>query len=227
MPAAPHKKSTASGGAPDNGTADAGRLRGRALIVPTLLLLLGGISYGGIFSANKLAAGVSFPVFAYTFWIALFAGLALLIVGAVAGTLPPVSRRAPPAIPPPRLAGGDAAGAGDRLRRARASGRRCHPCAHSGAGAHVSDVLCHAAGALRGAEPRGIGSRRGRRAADRAARSGPARCRRLGVDAGGAGGRGRGRPAQMLSLLPTGRRRRIRSRSPAASCSLPPPSCYR
>ena len=92
MPAAPREKKTASGGSPDIGTADAGRLRGRALIVPTLLLLLGGISYGGIFSANKLAAGVSFPVFAYTFWIALFAGLALLIVGAVAGTLPPVSR---------------------------------------------------------------------------------------------------------------------------------------
>ena len=92
MRAAPPEKDTTQGGAPDIGTADAGRLRGRALIVPTLLLLLGGISYGGIFSANKLAAGVSFPVFAYTFWIALFAGLALLIVGAVAGTLPPVSR---------------------------------------------------------------------------------------------------------------------------------------
>ena len=93
MPAAPpDKNNTPRGGAPDDGTADAGRLRGRALIVPTLLLLLGGISYGGIFSANKLAAGVSFPVFAYTFWIALFAGLALLIVGAVSGNLPPLSR---------------------------------------------------------------------------------------------------------------------------------------
>ena len=93
MPAAPPEKNNATqGGAPDGGTADAGRLRGRALIVPTLLLLLGGISYGGIFSANKLAAGVSFPVFAYTFWIALFAGLALLIVGAVTGNLPPTSR---------------------------------------------------------------------------------------------------------------------------------------
>ena len=92
MPAAPREKKTASGGAPATDAAGGERLRGRALIVPTLLLLLGGISYGGIFSANKLAAGVSFPVFAYTFWIALFAGLALLIVGAVAGTLPPVSR---------------------------------------------------------------------------------------------------------------------------------------
>ena len=93
MPAAPpDKNNTTQGGAPETGTADAGRLRGRALIVPTLLLVLGGVSYGGIFSANKLAAGVAFPVFAYTFWIALFAGLALLIVGAVAGTLPPVSR---------------------------------------------------------------------------------------------------------------------------------------
>ena len=93
MPAAPSENNNATqGGAPDGGTADAGRLRGRALILPTLLLLLGGISYGGIFSANKLAAGVSFPVFAYTFWIALFAGLALLIVGAVTRNLPPVSR---------------------------------------------------------------------------------------------------------------------------------------
>ncbi len=68
------------------------RLRGRALLLPTLLLLLGGIAYGGIFSANKLAASVSFPVFAYTFWVALFAGLALLIVGALTGNLPQVSR---------------------------------------------------------------------------------------------------------------------------------------
>ena len=50
------------------------RLRGRALLVSTLLLILGGVAYGGIFSANKFAASVSFPVFAYTFWIALFAG---------------------------------------------------------------------------------------------------------------------------------------------------------
>ena len=93
MPAAPPENNNATqGGAPETGTADAGRLRGRALIVPTLLLLLGGISYGGIFSANKLAAGVSFPVFAYTFWIALFAGLALLIVGGFTGNLPPASR---------------------------------------------------------------------------------------------------------------------------------------
>ena len=93
MPAAPpEKKNATQGGAPETGTADAGRLRGRALVVPTFLLFLGGISYGGIFSANKFAASVSFPVFAYTFWIALFAGLALLMVGAVAGKLPPVSR---------------------------------------------------------------------------------------------------------------------------------------
>ena len=91
MPAAPPETDTTDG-APAADAGDAGRLRGRALIVPTLLLLLGGISYGGIFSANKLAVGASFPVFAYTFWIALFAGLALLIVGAVAGTLPPMSR---------------------------------------------------------------------------------------------------------------------------------------
>ena len=116
MPAAPREKKTASGGAPatDAARQTPERLRGRALIVPTLLLLLGGISYGGIFSANKLAAGVSFPVFAYTFWIALFAGLALLIVGAVAGTLPPVSRAHLLQYLRLALARGDAAGAGDR-----------------------------------------------------------------------------------------------------------------
>ena len=92
MPAAPPQNDTTQGGGPDGGTTDSRRPRGRALLVPTLLLLLGGIAYGGIFSANKLAAGVSFPVFAYTFWIALFAGLVLLIVGALTGTLPPMSR---------------------------------------------------------------------------------------------------------------------------------------
>lgn len=91
MPAAPPEKNKASGGAPATG-GDGGALRGRALVVPTLLLLLGGISYGGIFSANKLAASAAFPVFAYTFWIALFAGVALLIVGALSGNLPPLSR---------------------------------------------------------------------------------------------------------------------------------------
>ena len=93
MPAAPPEKNNATkGGAPDGGTADAGRLRGRALIVPTLMLLFGGIAYGGMFSANKIVAGVDFPVFAYTFWMALFAGLTLLLVGAVTGTMPPISR---------------------------------------------------------------------------------------------------------------------------------------
>ena len=61
------------------------------MLLPTLLLLLGGIAYGGMFSANKLTASVSFPVFAYTFWVALFAGLALLIVGTLTGNLPRAS----------------------------------------------------------------------------------------------------------------------------------------
>ena len=93
MPAAPPENNNATkGGAPDGGTADTRRLRGRALIVPTLMLLFGGIAYGGMFSANKIVAGVDFPVFAYTFWMALFAGLTLLLVGAVTGTMPPISR---------------------------------------------------------------------------------------------------------------------------------------
>ena len=103
MPVAPPEKNDTQGAQAPGAGASAGkseasasggpeRPRGRALIVPTLLLVLGGVAYGGMFSANKLAAGVSFPAFAYTFWIALFAGLALLIVGAFTGTLPPTSR---------------------------------------------------------------------------------------------------------------------------------------
>ena len=197
MPAAPpEKKNATQGDAPGTGTADAGRLRGRALIVPTLLLLLGGISYGGIFSANKLAASVSFPVFAYTFWIALFAGLALLIVGAVTGKLPPTSRAhllqylrlALLAVMLPVLATAIAA-------RELPAGvitlvLTLVP------GGHLPHVLRHTDGALRGAEPCGPRSRRRRRVADRAARAKLARGRRLGVDAGGAGGRGRCRGLQ-------------------------------
>lgn len=82
----------ADGPRPAAAAAGPARLRGRALLVPTLLLILGGVAYGGIFSANKLAAGVSFPAFAYTFWVALLAGAALLIVGALTGNLPGASR---------------------------------------------------------------------------------------------------------------------------------------
>ena len=93
MPAAPlEKKNATQSGAPATDAVGGERLRGRALIAPTLMLLFGGIAYGGMFSANKIVAGVDFPVFAYTFWMALFAGLVLLLVGAVTGTLPPTSR---------------------------------------------------------------------------------------------------------------------------------------
>ena len=60
-----------------------GRLRESGLVLPTVLLLLGGISYGSLFTANKIAIDAGFPFIAYAFWQALFASAALLILSAV------------------------------------------------------------------------------------------------------------------------------------------------
>ena len=38
------------------------------LIFPTVLLLLGGVSYGSVISANRLAVEAGFPFIAYAFW---------------------------------------------------------------------------------------------------------------------------------------------------------------
>lgn len=68
------------------------RSQGRTfLVVPTLLLFAVGISYGSVFSANKLAAGAGFPYIAYTFWVALFAAVMLFVLAAVTGQLPKLS----------------------------------------------------------------------------------------------------------------------------------------
>lgn len=48
------------------------------LLVPSALLLLGGIAYGSMFSANKMAVDAGLPVMAYAFWQALFAAVILL-----------------------------------------------------------------------------------------------------------------------------------------------------
>ena len=50
-------------------------LRQSRLLLPTVLLLLGGISYGSLFTANKIAIDAGFPFVAYSFWQALFAGV--------------------------------------------------------------------------------------------------------------------------------------------------------
>ena len=59
------------------------RLRENRLTVPTVLLLLGGISYGSLFTANKIAIDAGFPFIAYSFWQALFAGVVLLALSAI------------------------------------------------------------------------------------------------------------------------------------------------
>ena len=67
-------------------------LRDSKLLLPTLLLLLGGISYGSLFTANKIAIDAGFPFIAYAFWQALFAGTVLLVLSAVFSKLPSLRR---------------------------------------------------------------------------------------------------------------------------------------
>ena len=63
-------------------------LRQSRLTVPTVLLLLGGISYGSLFTANKIAIDAGFPFIAYAFWQALFAGTVLLVLSAIVSRPP-------------------------------------------------------------------------------------------------------------------------------------------
>ena len=65
-----------------------GRLRTNRLMLPTVLLLLGGISYGSLFTANKIAIDAGFPFIAYSFWQALIASAALLVLSAIFSRLP-------------------------------------------------------------------------------------------------------------------------------------------
>ncbi len=63
-------------------------LRANRLLLPTVLLLLGGISYGSLFTANKIAIDAGFPFIAYSFWQALFASVVLLVLSAIFSKLP-------------------------------------------------------------------------------------------------------------------------------------------
>ena len=54
--------------------------RPKSLVIPATLVIVGGVVYGSLFAANKIAIEVGFPFIAYTFWQSLFAGVALLIV---------------------------------------------------------------------------------------------------------------------------------------------------
>ena len=67
-------------------------LRQSRLLLPTVLLLLGGIAYGSLFTANKIAIDAGFPFLAYAFWQALFAGTVLLVLSAIVSKPPSLGR---------------------------------------------------------------------------------------------------------------------------------------
>lgn len=63
------------------------------LLIPTFLLLLGGTSYGSIFTANKLAVDAGMPAFAYAFWQIVIASAVLLPVSMLLRSPPKLSLR--------------------------------------------------------------------------------------------------------------------------------------
>jgi drug/metabolite transporter (DMT)-like permease len=64
----------------------------QSLFIPLILLIGGGIAFGSIFSANRIAFEAGFPFISYSFWQSLFAGLGLLILSVPMRALPPVTR---------------------------------------------------------------------------------------------------------------------------------------
>tara|TARA_B100000700_G_scaffold19175_1_gene18815 strand:+ start:65 stop:997 length:933 start_codon:yes stop_codon:yes gene_type:complete len=65
----------------------------KSIFVPTCLLILGGISYGSIFSANKMAIEAGFPFMAYTFWQILISAAILLLLSIITRQLPKINFR--------------------------------------------------------------------------------------------------------------------------------------
>ncbi len=65
----------------------------RSLVIPATLVILGGVIYGSLFAANKIAIEAGFPFIAYTFWQSLFAGLTLLVVALARADAPKLSYR--------------------------------------------------------------------------------------------------------------------------------------
>ncbi len=66
--------------------------RENRLMLPTVLLLLGGISYGSLFTANKIAIDAGFPFIAYSFWQALFAGVVTLVLAGIVSKPPSLGK---------------------------------------------------------------------------------------------------------------------------------------
>ena len=67
--------------------------RSSNLIFPTVLLLVGGVSYGSVISANRLAVEAGFPFIAYAFWQMIIASGVLVIISTVLGCPPRMGRR--------------------------------------------------------------------------------------------------------------------------------------
>ncbi len=67
--------------------------RSSNLIFPTVLLLVGGVSYGSVISANRLAVEAGFPFIAYAFWQMIIASGVLVIISIVLGCPPRMGRR--------------------------------------------------------------------------------------------------------------------------------------
>ncbi len=65
-----------------------------SMLLPTVLLLVGGIAYGSMFSANKFIVEAGLPIASYAFWQTLFSSGVLLIGAALTRDLPPVNFRA-------------------------------------------------------------------------------------------------------------------------------------
>ncbi len=68
------------------------KLFANPLALPTALLVLGGISYGSLFSANRYASDAGFPFLAYSFWQVLLAAVVLLLLSAVTSGLPRINK---------------------------------------------------------------------------------------------------------------------------------------
>ncbi|MSO69808.1 MAG: DMT family transporter [Alphaproteobacteria bacterium] len=66
-------------------------IKSATMLFPTILLLVGGIAYGSMFSANKFIVEAGLPIAAYAFWQALFSSGALLVGAALKRDLPPVN----------------------------------------------------------------------------------------------------------------------------------------
>ncbi len=74
----------------DDDARTSGPVQAPSLVIPLVLLIGGGIAYGSIFSANRIAFEAGFPFISFSFWQSLFGCLGLLIVSVAMRALPQV-----------------------------------------------------------------------------------------------------------------------------------------